>query len=57
VTVFWILVVLIGVVLWIVFGMQTLCPSCGLELADSPLDRLIDDNLDHCRRCGWRRRR
>ena len=34
------------------------CPSCGVALVDSPLDRLGDDDrLDHCRTCGWRRRR
>ena len=61
--------VILDVVIWLVlivalFVVAALtsdgasCPSCGLELVDSPLDGLGDDDrLDHCRHCGWRRRR
>jgi len=58
VAVFWFLVGLLAVLAWIIFGTQLLCPSCGLELVSSPLDRLgEDDRLDWCSHCGWKRRR
>jgi hypothetical protein len=56
--VLWILVGAIIVFFWLISDGSSLCPSCGLELVSSPLDRLgEDDRLDWCGRCGWRRRR
>jgi hypothetical protein len=57
--VFWIVVGVLGVLLWLVFGTQGLCPSCGCELAASTFDRFHEfetGRMNHCRHCGWTRR-
>jgi hypothetical protein len=38
-------------VLWLLVGTQQLCPSCGIELADSYSSP--GSKVNHCW-CGWR---
>jgi hypothetical protein len=46
------------VLIAIVLHASAACPSCGLQLVEGPLDRLGQkDRMDHCRHCGWKRRR
>jgi hypothetical protein len=50
----WFLYLVGGVVfavLWLIVGTQGLCPSCGIELADSYSSP--GSKVDYCQ-CGWR---
>lgn len=50
----WLVAVAVIAVLWVVFGTGELCPTCGLRLADSDLERLEDQvfGREHCPHCG-----
>lgn len=48
----WLLIGVVAVVVWLVYGSIGLCPSCGVELPaefGAPWRK-----ADHCR-CGWRK--
>ena len=58
-TVLWIVVGFVVVWVWLFFGSRRRCPACGLELTDNVLEGTREyryNTLDHCRRCGWKRR-
>lgn len=47
----WLILGIVIVVVWIMYGSKRLCPRCGIELADdfgAPWRK-----VDHCV-CGWR---
>lgn len=51
----WIVAVVVVAMLWLMFGASDLCPTCGLRLVDSELDRLEEQVFGrgkHCPHCG-----
>jgi transposase len=50
----WIVAVVVVAAVWFLFTSSELCPTCGLRVAQSDLDRLERQvfGRDHCPHCG-----
>jgi hypothetical protein len=49
----WLVLGIIGLVLWTMYGSRGLCPSCGTELDED--FSYPGQAVNYCTRCGWRR--